>query len=925
MATITGTAGNDVLQGTTSNDVISGLAGNDVIRGAGGVDTLLGGTGDDNFYSSNSNETIDGGDGFDALSYIDSTSAVYVNTTTGVSSGGGGNDRITNIENFEGTLYNDTIIGSDKSEIFTPREGNDTVSAGGGDDYIFAHNGGDDTLDGGAGNDMLEYNYLVNPVIVDLAMGVAWHGNFTEMLTNFETIGGSSNYGDRIIGANANETLLGRGGDDKLEGSGGRDALDGGAGDDSLTGGVGDDVLDGGDGNDIAEYTGVIAEYLIVYEAGTKSFTITDTINNRDGADYVTNIESFSFGGVTKTVSDLISQQTPITGGVVIADFKFYDEANGISVTSNGNIIVSGMSFDELQTGDFILVSYDTNGSLNSGFYRNGRVSTDFNGSEFSQGMTLQRDGKILVAGYNSNPLVKPDFAVARYNANGTLDFSFDVDGKVTTDVGASDYAESVLQQLDGKIVVAGSSGTFQSENGALAHDVALIRYNTNGGIDSTFGNNGKVTNHLGVGWSEGYSLVQQNDGKLLLAGTQGYTSTGIALLRYNSNGSLDLSFGNGGIAEWAFGRGFATALQQDGKILVVGDNGNYGAAGDGFLLVRFNTNGTIDTSFNGGKAVVTDIGAGSDVGHSIVIQPDGKILVAGTSTNGSNSDIALVRYNSNGSLDITFDTDGKVVTDISNQDSANAIALQQDGKILVAGSSNNNIALLRYNSDGSLDETFNDFGIGPENENLIGTTESNSFVGGTGDDYIDGGSNIDYAVYSLGKDSYILKINENGCVVKSNVGTDGTDTLTNIERLQFSDKKIALDLTSDGNAGKSLEFIGMLANGLVNTPAIVGTILSIFDQGKSMKEVCQLAIDVGLTGQLAGSTSNLDLAKLVFRNVVGSEANAATANELAGYIQGNGGTMTQADFLATIAQLDLNNQHIGLIGLQQTGVEYIV
>jgi hypothetical protein len=111
----------------------------------------------------------------------------------------------------------------------------------------------------------------------------------------------------------------------------------------------------------------------------------------------------------------------------------------------------------------------------------------------------------------------------------------------------------------------------------------------------------------------------------------------------------------------------------------------------------------------------------------------------------------------------------------------------------------------------------------------------------------------------------------------------------------------------------------------MVSTPNIVGTILSIFDQGKSMKEVCQLAIDVGLTRDLAGSNSNLDLAKLVFRNVVGSEASAENAVSLASYIQGNGGSMTQGDFLATVAQLDLNNQHIGLVGLQQTGIEYIL
>ena len=210
-------------------------------------------------------------------------------------------------------------------------------------------------------------------------------------------------------------------------------------------------------------------------------------------------------------------------------------------------------------------------------------------------------------------------------------------------------------------------------------------------------------------------------------------------------------------------------------------------------------------------------------------------------------------------------------------------------------------------------------------NEIFNGTAASEFFTGGAGDDSINGGEGIDTATFSLQKANYTISKVASGFRVEANIGNDGSDTLSNIERLQFFDKKIALDLTPDGNAGKSIEFIGMLAYGMVNTPTVVGTILSIFDQGKSMKDVCQLAIDVGLTRDLAGSTSNLDLAKLVFRNVVGSEASAATANELAGFIQGNGGTMTQADFLTTVAQLDLNNQHIGLVGLQQIGVEYVV
>ncbi len=200
-------------------------------------------------------------------------------------------------------------------------------------------------------------------------------------------------------------------------------------------------------------------------------------------------------------------------------------------------------------------------------------------------------------------------------------------------------------------------------------------------------------------------------------------------------------------------------------------------------------------------------------------------------------------------------------------------------------------------------------------NESLVEVLSDN--------DSLDGGEGIDIAGYEETGSNY--KISNSGSTWEIISANNGTDTLKNIERLVFSDKKIALDLTPDGNAGKSLEFIGMLAYSMVKTPSVVGTILSIFDQGKSMKEVCQLAIDVGLTGSLAGSSSNLDLAKLVFRNVVGSEADAATANGLASYIQGSGGSMSQADFLTAIAGLELNQQHIGLVGLQSIGVEYII
>lgn len=218
---------------------------------------------------------------------------------------------------------------------------------------------------------------------------------------------------------------------------------------------------------------------------------------------------------------------------------------------------------------------------------------------------------------------------------------------------------------------------------------------------------------------------------------------------------------------------------------------------------------------------------------------------------------------------------------------------------------------------------TCNDFVAGLEgNDTLNGLSGNDHLVGGGGNDSLDGGVGTDSATYAGACTNYLLTKNSSGWMLSG--AADGTDTLVNIERLEFSDKKIALDLSADGHAGQALELIGLLAYGLVGASSVVGTVLSIFDQGSSMHDVCQLAINVGLVRDLAGSDSNLALAKLAFRNVVGGEASAETANWLAGFIQGSGGAMTQADFLATLAQLDLNQQHINLVGLQATGVEYL-
>ncbi len=211
-----------------------------------------------------------------------------------------------------------------------------------------------------------------------------------------------------------------------------------------------------------------------------------------------------------------------------------------------------------------------------------------------------------------------------------------------------------------------------------------------------------------------------------------------------------------------------------------------------------------------------------------------------------------------------------------------------------------------------------------PVNQTFIGTFANETFTGGSGNDTIDGQGGLDIATFSLQGFNYTITQTVSGFTVRANSGTDGIDTLSNIERLSFADKRVALDLTPDGNAGKALEFIGMLAFNKVTDKAIVGEIISYFDQLPSMHDINQLAISAGLTRALAGGdSSNAGLAQLVFRNVVGHEASAGDIDSLVSYMDGRNANMTQADFLTAIAGLELNKQHIGLVGLQSTGVEY--
>ena len=378
--------------------------------------------------------------------------------------------------------------------------------------------------------------------------------------------------------------------------------------------------------------------------------------------------------------------------GKVITVFGASNEsANSIAIQSNGKIVVAGSSSNE-SNNEFAVARFNADGSLDSSFDSDGKVTTAIGSNAEAYSVAIQSDGKIIVAG---NAVIggRDEIAVARYNTDGSLDSSFDSDGKVTTTIGASDYANSVAIQSDGKIVVAGTSASGSDSN------IMLVRYNANGTLDSTFDSDGKVITAIGSN-TEAYSVAIQSNGKIVVAGfTYNGASHEIAVARYNSDGSLDSTFDSDGTVTTTIGSddlAKSVAIQSDGKIVVAGSSVSGGQ--NNFALVRYNTDGSLDPSFD---PAVTPIGSLNDYANSVALQSNGKIVVAGSSDNGTNRVFAVARYNIDGSLDTSFDSDGKVTTAIGSGDNANSVAIQSDGKIVVAGASNNgsndDFAILRY------------------------------------------------------------------------------------------------------------------------------------------------------------------------------------------------------------------------------------
>ena len=388
-------------------------------------------------------------------------------------------------------------------------------------------------------------------------------------------------------------------------------------------------------------------------------------------------------------------------------------------------------------------------GDLDTTFGHGGRVLSNFGGSQgsndFAYAMALQPDGKIVTAGfrYFGNSSEGADMLVARYNSDGTLDNSFGSGGRVTTDFGLTDVARGVAIQADGKIVVAGSTYDLFPVFG----EYALARYNPDGSLDSSFGSGGLVTSFFGGLGCAGNALALQADGKIVVAGEKTISfifgddgsNLDFAVARYNTDGSLDSAFGTGGVATTDYFQlndtAAAVRVQPDGKIVAVGTSEGSTTSFD-FAVVRYLSNGTLDNRFGQQGKVFTDLHTQQGEGASAaILQPDGKIIAGGfKSANNARNPFTLIRYNVNGKVDGAFGVGGVVTVSfgrVLQSVGGGGLALQPDGKIIAAGFANgegstDDFLISRILPTGQLDSSF---GTGGRVTTSFGNLNGGSFA----------------------------------------------------------------------------------------------------------------------------------------------------------------------------------------------------
>ena len=370
--------------------------------------------------------------------------------------------------------------------------------------------------------------------------------------------------------------------------------------------------------------------------------------------------------------------------GYVLFEGWNTDSYVGLALQSDGRIVVSTGILNGTDSNAGVL-RYHADGTLDGGFGNSGLVTYDGgNGKDCGRSVVIDGDGKIVFTGYTRGA-DDYDMLLMRLNPDGSPDESFGVNGIVLYDNGhRSDYGRGIALQQDGKILVTARS------TGDDTSQALILRYESDGTADGSFGVNGVVV-YEGAQGNDGFrDLAIQADGKIVVTG-YARTTVGFEFLtgRFNVDGTSDVSFGTGGFALFNGGHGNAGArgigILSDGRIVVSGanDNGN----DLDVVVLMYTADGLPESGFGTDGVVIYDGGNGNDNGRKLVVQTGNRIVVTGNTWNGNNYDTLVLRYHADGTADTDFGNGGAAVISLGGGDGwGEAVAIQTDENIVVAG-----------------------------------------------------------------------------------------------------------------------------------------------------------------------------------------------------------------------------------------------
>ncbi len=403
--------------------------------------------------------------------------------------------------------------------------------------------------------------------------------------------------------------------------------------------------------------------------------------------------------------------------GINILDIGFVDLFTDVEIQNDQKIVAVGITYNQSFVASAQAYRFLPDGSPDLSFGNGGSFTYSLNFEANVYGCAIRENGKIVMTGsttdYNDYRIL-----LIQLNENGTLDASFGVNGVVVQKIGPDmnnfeDFSYALTLQDDGMILVAGSS-----RNIDLQYVPVVVRFTENGVLDTTFGTEGVASIPVIEVENDFDCLVVQDDGKIVASGHYANELLSFALLvvRFLPDGTLDDTFGDNGIINYPYqadAEGFGITLTTDEKILITGFTAS-ASYNYSMMLIKFDQQGNPDPGFGDGGLVIADYGQ-YDIGYGIYVQGDEKIIVAGTTGElvPGNCDMAIWRYNPDGTLDNTFGLDGMSIIQISDgPDEGLAMAHQNDGKVVIAGKSYNNIY------DYAIVRILNDFSTGiPQNE----------------------------------------------------------------------------------------------------------------------------------------------------------------------------------------------------------------